>query len=352
MAVPEFSVRPWGHPRLFSLCVVAAVALCALGGAAPAFSQSADDAAARLSRIEREIDTLNRAVYKGETAKEGMPAPLSPSSPSSYQADLEVRISGIEKQIQDLTGRLEQQNFDISQMREKLDRALADIELRLGDVDKKAGLASPSSSSSSPLTGGEEPPPGIQSGTLAPGDKGGVVPQPPSDFPPLSAPADPNAPAPADSPTQQPLGSLREAPGGAGIPPKDIAADPASLYEGAFSQLKNGNYVKAQGELEGFLKSFPDHPLAANATYWLGECHYAQGHHDKAARIFAESYKKYPKGPKVADSLLKMGMSLGGLGKTKEACVTLQQLKKEFPSGQATVLRRADQEMTRLGCAR
>ncbi|MBP9868596.1 MAG: tetratricopeptide repeat protein, partial [Alphaproteobacteria bacterium] len=92
--------------------------------------------------------------------------------------------------------------------------------------------------------------------------------------------------------------------------------------------------------------------LAANATYWLAECHYAQGQYDKAARIFAESYKKYPKGPKVADSLLKMGMSLGGLGKTKEACVTLQQLKKEFPSGQTTALRRAEQEMTRLGCAR
>lgn len=343
------------HPLCFSL--QAAVAACSLMVFSPAFAQSADDSA-RLSRIERDLDTLNRAVYKGE-----MPTtpPAELAGGSNYQADLEVRLSGLEKQIRDLTGKIEQQNFDLSQLREKLDKAQADSDLRLGDLEKRTGggavsPSSPSPSLTSPAAGAASGG-NVQSGTLAPEDMGGSVVSPPADEPPpsmttLPVTADPNAPAPADSPTQKPLGSLREAPGGASIPPAVGEGDPASLYEGAFSQLKNGGYVKAQKDFEGFLKSYPDHPLAANATYWLAECHYAQGQYDKAARIFAESYKKYPKGPKVADSLLKMGMSLGGLGKTKEACVTLQQLKKEFPSGQTTALRRADQEMTRLGCAR
>lgn len=342
--------------RPLSFSLQAAVAACSLVVVSPTFAQSADDSAARLSRIERELDTLNHAVYKGE-----MPAtpPADLARGSNYQADLELRLSALEKQLRELTGKVEQQNFDLSQLREKLDKAQADTELRLGDLEKRVGPGpvGAGEGSSPSLT---SPPAGaagtgnLQSGTLAPEDMGGAVAPPPEGEPPSSPPmmADPNAPAPADSPTQKPLGSLRKAPGGASIPPAAGEADPASLYEGAFSQLKNGGYVKAQKDFDQFLKTYPDHPLAANATYWLAECHYAQGQYDKAARIFAESYKKYPKGPKVADSLLKMGMSLGGLGKTKEACVTLQQLKKEFPSGQTTALRRADQEMTRLGCAR
>jgi tol-pal system protein YbgF len=162
---------------------------------------------------------------------------------------------------------------------------------------------------------------GATSGTLAPEDMGGTVPAmesaiPEQPAPPaqsgtltLPNPSDPNAPAPADSPTQQTLGTFQQAPGGAAIVPP--GGDPAAMYEGAFSQLKNGNYVASQQQFESFLKTYADHPLTPNATYWLGESFYAQGQYEKAARVFAESYKKYPKGPKVADSLLKMGMSLG-----------------------------------------
>lgn len=198
------------HPLYFSL--QAAVAACSLMVSWPALAQSADDAA-RLSRIERDVDTLNRAVYKGD-----MPAtpPAELAGGSSYQADLEVRLSGLEKQIRDLTGKIEQQNFDLSQLREKLDKAQADSELRLGDLENgSAGAAgavsdSPASAPLTSLTAGGN----VQSGTLAPEDMGAVAstPQVPNeDIPPsgatLPVTADPNAPAPADSPTQRPLGS-------------------------------------------------------------------------------------------------------------------------------------------------
>lgn len=78
---------------------------------------------------------------------------------------------------------------------------------------------------------------------------------------------------------------MNEAPGGAAIPPK-AGDDPAGQYEMAFSLLKGGNYGSAKNGFETFLKSYPDHPLVSNATYWLGECYYAQGEYDKAARIF------------------------------------------------------------------
>lgn len=338
----------------------AALAACCLFMAGPAHAQQ-DDTFNRLNRLERELDTLNRAVYKGEQPATA-PTSLSGSSSGdpSYQANTEVRISEIEKQVRDLTGKIEQQGFDIQQLRERLDRLQADNDLRLGDLEKKAGLSGPAPAAgagmTSPVATGA--PANTQGatlmGTLADDDMS-VLPPPPDVPPPhlaTGAPAsitDPNAPAPANSPTQQQLGTLNEAPGGASIPPS--GNDPASLYENAFSQLKSGNYAVAQRDFNAFLAANPKHPLASNATYWLGETFYAQGKYDQASRIFAESYKNYPKGPKAADSLLKLGMSLGGSGKSKEACVSFKQLKKEFSSTQGTAVRRADQEMSRLGCA-
>jgi tol-pal system protein YbgF len=244
-------------------------------------------------------------------------------SPNSYQANVEMRLSDLENQIRQLRGEVERLQFQNNQLQSKLDRALSDIEVRLNDAAQSSAPAP----SQSPL-----PP----------------TPQTPSQNNNVSPPFDPNAPAPANSPTQRDLGQLKKAPGGAAIPP--TSNDPAVMYENAFSQLKNGDYATAQRSFDQFLKKFPEHPLAANATYWYGESFYAQQKYDSAARIFAESYRKYPKGSKAADSLLKLGMALGNSGKKREACVTLRQLKKEFPTGQSSSIRRADQEIARLSC--
>lgn len=333
------------------ISVQAALAACllmvfAFVFTAPAAVAQQDDLYARMKRVEGEIDTLSRAVFKGERP----PVSAATTSGSAgYQADVEQRLSDLEKQMRDLTGRIEQQDYAMTQLKERVDRTLTDMELRMKD---SAAVAAPQAGA--PAQTGT-------SGTLSANDMGGptdIAPTTPTDDmtlgnPPSTAgaiPADPNAPASANSPTVQNLGSITETPGGATIAPKP-GDDPAGQYEMAFSQLKGGNSQSAKNGFEEFLKKYPTHPLAPNATYWLGESYYAAGEYDKAARIFAESYKKYPQGPKVADSLLKMGMSLGQGGKIKEACITLQKLKEEFPSGQGVSVRRGEQEMAKLGCA-
>ncbi len=126
--------------------------------------------------------------------------------------------------------------------------------------------------------------------------------------------------------------------------------DAAAAYENAFSLLKNGNYDAAEREFETFLQNNKGHPLAGNAKYWLGETFYVRGDFDRAARIFAEGYQQYPDGAKTADNLLKLGLSLSSIGNNKDACIALNQLKKDFSTGSGPVLRRAEQEMQRLGC--
>lgn len=276
-------------------------------------------------------------------------APTSSTTGSvspSYQATLEKRLSDLEQQNRELTGKVEQLSFENESLKKNFEKAQADFDLRLNQI-KSAAPTAPAQTTTAPASGTSTTDQ-TTAGTLSPEDK--------KDAPADATTNTPSSPtggttdiAPANSPTQQNLGTITQSPNGASISP-DKNKDAASAYETAYADLKAGKPADAQSKFEQFLKQYPEHPLRANAIYWLGETYYAQANYIQSTKVFAESYKKYPKGPKAADSLLKMGLSLEQINKNKEACVTFKQLKKEFSVGQAALIHRADAEMAKISC--
>jgi len=290
----------------------------------PGLAQSEWDMQNRVKRLENEIDTLSRAVYRGEA-----PPPGSVSGGSVGGADAEIRMQQIEGEMRDLRGALEQQSHETRQLKDQLERMGSDMELRLKDLE----------GGSSANAGGTS---GTRYTTM-------------NANPQVAAPSQPNVSSVGSSGGQTYQWSSGEANAGQlgsynanNASAGDLAA---ATYENAFSMVKNRQYDRAQGEFETFLRDHPNHALAGNAKYWLGETHYVRGNFETSARIFAEGYQQHPKGSKAADNLLKLGLSLDALGKRDDACIALQQLKKENPAGAAPVLRRADQEMSRLSCS-
>ena len=91
--------------------------------------------------------------------------------------------------------------------------------------------------------------------------------------------------------------------------------------------------------------------LSGNALYWLGETHYVRRQFEPAAVAFLEGYKNFPKGSKAADNLLKLGMSLAGLNRQKEACTTFAKLGQEFPDAPNNLKAVAENERRKLSCA-
>ncbi|MBI5561280.1 MAG: tol-pal system protein YbgF [Deltaproteobacteria bacterium] len=103
------------------------------------------------------------------------------------------------------------------------------------------------------------------------------------------------------------------------------------LYAKGYKAAIDKRLDEAQESLAAFLASYPDHKLASNAQYWLGEVYYAKGDFERAVLEFDKVVKKYPKAEKTAAAMLKEGYSFEKLGSVKEARVLLEDVVERFP---------------------
>lgn len=258
-------------------------------------------------------------------------------------ASTEIRMQEMEREIRKLTGQIEEQDYKIRQLEEELQRVTGDLGVRVRELEGGSAPGGDAPGYPSPVYPSSDSP---YSDYSAPPANQGIPPGAQQNEPQSMTGAEQR---PASSfqyqpPTGRALGTLSASESAA---PQDTAA---VAYERAFSLLKASDFDAAEVEFSRFITTYPDHVLMPNAKYWYGETFYVRGNYEKSARIFAEGYRLYPKGAKAPDNLLKLGMSLAGLGKKDDACVALAQLKKEYAGSAAPVLHRGDQEMTKLGC--
>ncbi len=355
----NFAYKKTVRRTLLTTCLMAG--MLAIG-----IPAKAQDVNSRLSRIENEIQTLSRAVFRGENPPPGSLA-VGENVSGASSANTELRLQQIEMELRTLTGRIEEQSFENQQVREQMDDLVLRLERRIATLEAKAGISGDNSFTSGGIAPGQ---PSVTQWGRVPGSAAGAAGSGEIAAEPLSR-KDAGAPS-----SMGQLGVLRQTPGGVGgrgdageVAPQDqgVSAapsfgapdvsgsgaldNPAGLYDQAFALLRNRNYDEAEKAFSTFLERYPEDDLAPNAKYWLGETFYVRNNFERAARVFAEAYQKYPNGPKGPDNLLKLGMSLAGLGKKQDACVTFAQLEKEYPSGAMPVIMRAEKEMEKLDCS-
>ena len=206
---------------------------------------------------------------------------------------MEDRINQLQQSITLLTGQIEQLQYQNQQLQQQMEKMQSDYEFRLDQIEK---------------------------------GRGGTAP-----------------PRPGPGPSVPP------APSNSGAPPASTAgAD--QLYKDAFNLLQEGDYAGAEKGFRTFVQKYPQHVLAGNAQYWLGETYYVRKDYDNAATAFALGYQKYPKSGKAADNLLKLGMALGNLGKKSEACAAFTRLDRDFPTATGNVKEREAGERQQVGC--
>lgn len=120
--------------------------------------------------------------------------------------------------------------------------------------------------------------------------------------------------------------------------PSAAAEAPAVTYGRAFDALKAASYPAAIAGMKDFLARHPDHELADNAQYWLGEAYYVTRDYENAIAAFEAVGRRWPDSPKAADALLKLGFSQFELKRFPQARQALTEVGRRHPGTEAARL--------------
>lgn len=310
---------------------------------------------------------LDRAVRTGLAALAFGVAAACLSLPAMAQdaADLVVRTARMENQIRQLSGQIEQLQFENRRLSDQLRKFQEDVDFRLNE---RAGGRAP---------GAAAPGAAAPGGAAAPT---GAAPRPQrrSDaFDPSVQQGAAGAPRPLDGG----IGGIIEegfAEGGTGQGPLDLqgvgrgapqgaspqpvprgpsvaaASGPATAreaYELAYASILRKEYEQAEMGFRQFLQSYPRDRLAIDATYWLGESYLQRKRYREAAEQFLKVSSDAPKSAKAPESLLRLGIALNGLGAKDQACATYAKVGVEYPTAPNSVRQGIVRERRRSGCA-
>ena len=127
----------------------------------------------------------------------------------------------------------------------------------------------------------------------------------------------------------------------AGAAPSAPQLDPtmeSRSYEAAFDHFRGANYAGAIAGFKGFLKTYPDSPLASNAQYWIGYSYFKLKDYKSALAHQQKMVAVYPTSAKVPDALLNIASSMIAMDDITGARKVLEALVAKHPGTQAANL--------------
>lgn len=284
--------------RFFVICMV-----CLIGVPAQAPAQAGSET---LADIRQELSVLYVELQK-------LKRELSTTGGAGQMTvggSVLDRVGAIEAELQRLTAKTEQLEFRIDQVVTDGTNRVGDLEFRLCELEPSCDISS-----------------------LETGDTlGGVA---PATGGTATAPAEPDLP-----------GTDVGIEGTGGV---ELAVGEQADFDAAMEAFDAGDHLAAAEQFELFQTNYPGSPLAGRAGLKQGEALEAAGEVTRAARAYLDTFSEAPQGPQAAEALYLLGRTLGRLGQTNEACVTLSEVATRFP--QADVVTEARGEMQNLGCA-
>lgn len=107
---------------------------------------------------------------------------------------------------------------------------------------------------------------------------------------------------------------------------------PEELYGSALDLIRKQNaFAEGRKALQEFIKNYPKHDLAVNASYWIGEAYYGEKKYENAILQFNDILKAHPDHNKAPAALLKQALGFQALGDKESSQALLKKLIKQYP---------------------
>lgn len=236
------------------------------------------------------------------------------------------RIGELQTEVRELRGLVEQQQFEIENLKKKARDQYVDLDSRVSSIGGNGNSAAAAAAAGSASVGNQS-----QTG-----------------FQDVPATADPYAPVdnrpPVPGDQRPPSDAIDLAPA---TPSGGVAgAGEKAEYDAARAQLDAGQYASAARSFAEFVRKHPDGELTANALYWLGESYYVTQNFQIALDTFRDLSKRFPDSNKVADAMLKIGYCHFELQQFDDAEAALNEVITRYPD--TTVARLAQGRLRAL----
>ena len=121
---------------------------------------------------------------------------------------------------------------------------------------------------------------------------------------------------------------------------------PQRMYDTAWSDYTSGQYSLAIQGFEAYIKSFPRSELTDNASFYIGQTHFAEGSFEDAVAAFEQVLLNYPDGDSVPEASYKRGLALDRLGQTDRARQAFERVVENYSEHMMATL--AQQALDRL----
>ncbi|OQY19624.1 MAG: tol-pal system protein YbgF [Desulfobacteraceae bacterium 4572_35.1] len=221
------------------------------------------------------------------------------------QANLKAELDSIRVDLQSLTGQIEDQQHSVNQLRDQLTLAQNDLSLKVAQLDTKVASATQVPLAAKPVTDTAVNVIPTRNGTAV------VSTVPTRETPPTTVAAVPPVLTPSTK----------------------ISDSSTALYQQALQLVQHqGAFSQSRTLFKQFVDQYPEHKLAVNAMYWIGETYYGDKQYESAILQFQDVIQKYSQHPKVPAALMKQGLAFYALGDVRNAQVILTKVIEKYPN--------------------
>ena len=303
------------------------------------FSDDKKDVQEILELIQKDLKTLEKAVYSEKLNDNVNDSTSSMSIDQNGEKVLTrhlLKLSEIEKQFQELTNKFEEINFKIDKLSNRLSKVQADNQMRFQEIENNSIVSVDANKKITSLP--KEETKKVLPGSSEPQDLGSI--------------------SYKDSETNLSVQQTQSIDSTGTIVSETFEseekllpdASPEKQFQFALNIMQVGDYNTSERAFREFININPEHELAGNAQYWYAETFRIRQLYTDAASAYLEGYQKYPKGEKAPINLLRLGVSLVQIGEKDQGCLMITGVEKQYPEANQSVLQKAKYEEKKFEC--